>query len=248
MSTAHPHDGHRERLKQRYIKFGADALADHELLELLLFFSRPRIDTNGIAHALINDNEGFKNVFSADVDRLKMTVGVGDSSAILLSLIGDVHKRILENETQVGGSYTTLSQVGEFLCKHYSNEREEKLSVMFLDKNMKLISFATATRGNSHGTVFSHTEIARKALLKGASGVIISHNHPGGDPLPSSSDRNFTHLLEASLYAINIALIEHIIICENSFFPTMMTSSGPGRLSLINGLLGEGFLKKFYGN
>lgn len=248
MSTVHPHIGHRERLKQRYIRFGANALADHELLELLLFFSKPRVDTNGTAHALIKDNGTFENVFSSEIDRLKMTDGIGDSSALLLSLIGDIHKRLEGAPPRVGSSYNTLSSVGDFLINHYKYAHEESLSVMLLDKNMRLIHFMTASKGSSRSTTISHAEIAQKALLKGASGVIIAHNHPGGDPLPSSSDRNFTHLLEAALYAINISLVEHIIISGDNYFPTMMTNSGPGRLSLINGLLGEGFLKKFYGN
>jgi DNA repair protein RadC len=248
MSTSHPHIGHRERLKQRYIKFGANALEDHELLELLLFFSKPRVDTNVVAHDLIRNSGSFEKVFTAKADSLKMTDGIGEHSALLLNLVGDVHRRLTESRPHEGKSYNTLSSVGELLMSHGTDEREEKLTVMLFDQNMKLLHFETVSKGDHHSAAASYTEIAKTALLKGAVGVIIAHNHPSGDPMPSSSDRNFTHLLEAALYAINISLIEHIIVSGNAYFPTMMTSSGPGRLSLINGLLGEGFLRKFYGN
>ena len=246
MPNAHSHDGHRERLRQRYAKFGADALDDHELLELLLFYSRSRVNTNGTAHALINENGSLESVFAAGIDRLKTTDGVGDSSAILLSLVGAIHKRLSESPKPGSKNCGTLSAVGELLLKHYSTAQEEELCVMLLDKSLNLIQLITVSSKNKHGSVASHTEIAQKALLKGAAGVIIAHNHPGGDPLPSSSDRNFTHLLEASLYAINVALIEHIIVCEGSFLPTMMSNFGHGRLSLTNGLFGEEFFRKFY--
>ena len=248
MSNAHSHDGHRERLRQRYLKFGPDSLDDHELLELLLYYSKPRVNTNVTAHALINENGSFESVFAAEADRLKTTCGVGDSSAILLSLVGAIHKRLSESPAPHAKFCGTLSSVGELLLNHYSTALVEELCVMLLDKSMNLMQIFTVSSGNKQSSVASHTEIAQKALLKGAAGVIIAHNHPGGDPLPSSSDRNFTHLLEASLYAINIALIEHIIVCNGSYMPTMMSNSGPGRLSLINGLFGEDFFRKFYSN
>ena len=240
------HNGHRNRLRGKYLNNGPDALSDHELIELLLFYSKPRVNTNDTAHAIINELGSLDEVFSADIDRLKLIDGVGDSSALLLSLVGSIHKRLSKKEGSARRCYD-LNSTCDLLIDHFAKEKTEHLVALFFDADMKFTSMSTISRGISGSSATSPAEIARLALLKRANGVIISHNHPSGSSLPSSSDRNFTHIVEASLFAVDVTLVDHIIISGDNY--TSVGLSGTVKLCTTksNGF-SPGALERFFKN
>lgn len=245
MVTDQLHSGHRERLKTKFIEFGGDALSDHELLELLLFFSIPRSNTNEIAHMLINDSGSFEEVFSSCFDQLKLTEGIGDSSALLLSLTGEICKRLSNQQAKPRKNYPTLSSVGKLLVDKYAHDREESISVLYFDKKMNLISMRKVTQGGCHEAAASRTKIVREAMLKKSAGILLAHNHPDGTPTPSPSDLNFTHVLESSLYAVGIILLEHVLICQDSYTPLLSLRPGEKRVIKSNDFA-EGVLERFF--
>ena len=246
MTTGTPHQGHRSRIVQKYRQFGSDALADHELLEILLFYSIPRVNTNDTAHALINEFGSLEKVFSASIDQLKLVPGIGENSATLISLVNDISKRFNEKRVSPLVHYKKLSLIGSFLLDYFKNLKIEKLFALFFDSSMRLISINCVSEGDAHSSSTSATTIARMAVLKDASAVVVAHNHLNGNVIPSTSDRNFTHVLEASLYALGVPLIEHIIVSNDIFAPSMLVHSGTTRYSLTTDILGKDFFDHFY--
>ena len=240
------HQGHRNRLKEKFIKFGPDVLSDHELIELLLFFSVPRINTNDIAHRLLDRFGSLESLFQASIDQLTTVEGVGPSSALLINLLGALMLRSKKRPTPKRKKYSNLDEIGNLLAEQYKGVQCERFLALYFDASMRLIEISTVAEGSIGEAAVSPSRITREAVIKGASGVIIAHNHPLGAASLSSSDRNLTHIIEASLAAVDIPLIEHIIVGEIGYAPTMTYKASPVRSSLSSKIYGDSFYKEFY--
>ncbi len=240
------HSGHRSRMKEKYLRFGSDVFSDHELLEILLFHSIPRIDTNATAHELIEKLGSLENVMFSDVEMLRTVDGVGESSALLISLIGDIYSRIDKKPLNKKKKYRTLTDVGEFLVSHYSGARKEYFSALYFNSSMELIDVVVLSEGSASEAAVTPSRIAREAILKDASGVIIAHNHLGDSPLISHADRNLTNLVEATLSAVGIPLIEHVVVSQAGYAPSMHLRSGTPASTLGTQAFGDDFFTRFY--
>ncbi|UXS01444.1 RadC family protein [Agrobacterium tumefaciens] len=209
--AAHYH-GHRDRLRTRYRDGGDAALADYELLELLLFRLIPRKDTKPIAKALIARFGTLGGVFGAPPTLLQEVDGVGEAVALDLKLIGSVSQRMLKSEIrnkQVLGSW---SSVIDYCHAAMAYESREQFRILFLDKRNVLI----ADEIQGHGTV-DHTpvyprEVVRRALELSSTALILVHNHPSGDPTPSRADIEMTKTIIDTAKPLGIAVHDHIII------------------------------------
>ena len=240
------HDGHRSRMYEKLISFGPDVFSDHELLEILLFFSIPRANTNDIAHRLIDKFGSLNGVFLAEIDQLIKVEGVGKHSALNISLVSALMSRIKRKTLPAKKKFNDLSEVGEMLMSYYQGAQTERFCALYFDASMRLIEMSVIAEGTIGNVAVTPSRIAREAVLKGASGVIISHNHPLGSASLSVSDRNTTHIVEASLAAVDVPLIEHIVVGEIGYAPTMMYKMGSVRSSLFSHVYGDAFYKKFY--
>ncbi len=208
---AHYH-GHRERLRAKYRDNGDAALADYELLELLLFRLIPRRDTKPIAKALIARFGTFGGVMGAPIALLQEVKGVGEAVALDLKLIASVSQRMLKSEIrnkQVLGSW---SSVIDYCHAAMAHESREQFRILFLDKRNVLI----ADEVQGHGTV-DHTpvyprEVVRRALELSSTAIILVHNHPSGDPTPSRADIDMTKTIIDTAKPLGIAVHDHIII------------------------------------
>lgn len=208
---AHYH-GHRERLRAKYRDNGDGALADYELLELLLFRLIPRRDTKPIAKALIARFGTLSGVLGAPVGLLQEVKGVGEAVALDLKLIASVSQRMLKSEIrnkQVLGSW---SSVIDYCHAAMAHETREQFRILFLDKRNVLI----ADEVQGHGTV-DHTpvyprEVVRRALELSSTAIILVHNHPSGDPTPSRADIEMTKTIIDTAKPLGIAVHDHIII------------------------------------
>ncbi len=208
---AHYH-GHRERLRAKYRENGDVALADYELLELLLFRLIPRRDTKPIAKALIARFGTLGGVLGAPVGLLQEVKGVGEAVALDLKLIASVSQRMLKSEIrnkQVLGSW---SSVIDYCHAAMAHETREQFRILFLDKRNVLI----ADEVQGHGTV-DHTpvyprEVVRRALELSSTAIILVHNHPSGDPTPSRADIEMTKTIIDTAKPLGIAVHDHIII------------------------------------
>lgn len=240
------HSGHRDRLKEKFISFGPEIFSDHELLEMLLFFSIPRVNTNGLAHRLIDRFGSLNSVLTAPVDQLVLVEGVGKSSAILISLVGALMCRARRKPISNRKKFSNLREVGEMLTDYYRYLPQERFCALYFDASMRLIETSVIAEGSVGEISVTPSRIAREAVLKGASGVIVAHNHPLGASSLSSSDRNLTHIIEASLAAVEIPLLEHIVVGEVGYAPTMMYMPGSSGAVRSAKIYGDSFLKSFY--
>ena len=192
------HDGHRQRKKQRFLQHGLDSFADHEVLELLLFYAIPRRDTNETAHRLLEHFGTLKGVLTASVEELQKVEGVGESAAAFLHLLQAVGYRAL----RTAGDDTILNSVdsaGAYFQKLLRGERREVLYQVCLDAKGKVLSHKRLSSGTVSMAPVNVREVVENALYTDASGVLLAHNHPSGIALPSEDDRQITLQIRQAL-------------------------------------------------
>ena len=217
------HDGHRQRKKQRFLQHGLDSFADHEVLELLLFYAIPRRDTNETAHRLLEHFGTLKGVLTASVEELQKVEGVGESAAAFLHLLQAVGYRAL----RTAGDDTILNSVdsaGAYFQKLLRGERREVLYQVCLDAKGKVLSHKRLSSGTVSMAPVNVREVVENALYTDASGVLLAHNHPSGIALPSEDDRQITMQIRQALGTMGIELVDHIIVADNDF--VSMAASG----------------------
>lgn len=204
--------GHRDRLRQRFRDSGDRALADYELLELLLFRLIPRRDTKPIAKALLARFGSLSEVLGAPTHLLTEVKGVGDSVATDLKLVAAIAHRMLRGELkgrQVLGSW---SSVIEYCRAAMAFEAREQFRVLFLDKKNALIADEVQQTGTVDHTPVYPREVVKRALELSATAIILVHNHPSGDPTPSRADIEMTKLIVETARPLGITVHDHIII------------------------------------
>ena len=212
------HEGHRERLRKSYLAAGGDALHDHQLLELLLTYSIPRKDTNPLAHRLLKAYGSLEKVLSADPRELMGQEGVGESTAVLLSLVGTAAGRCLIPKQEKTVSLANPAAAAEYCRGLFFGARYEEIYVISLDAKHNLIHADKVASGTLNETVIYPRLVLECALRHGAASIILSHNHPSGDPKPSGEDIGTTHKVYEALNTVGIALFDHIIVGRSSVF------------------------------
>jgi DNA repair protein RadC len=208
---AHYH-GHRERLRTRYREQGDTALADYEILELLLFRLIPRRDTKPIAKALIDRFGNLAGVFGAPVGLLQEVKGVGEAVALDLKLVATAGHRILKSELRGKQVLSSWSSVIDYCHAAMAYESREQFRILFLDKRNALIADEVQGRGTVDHTPVYPREVVRRALELSATAIILVHNHPSGDPTPSRADIDMTKTIIDTAKPLGIAVHDHIII------------------------------------
>lgn len=209
--VAHYH-GHRERLRAKYRDIGDVALADYELLELLLFRLIPRRDTKPIAKALITRFGTLGGVLGAPPALLQEVSGVGEAVALDLKLVASVSQRMLKSEIrnkQVLGSW---SSVIDYCHAAMAYETREQFRILFLDKRNVLIADEVQGYGTVDHTPVYPRELVRRALELSSTAIILVHNHPSGDPTPSKADIDMTKTIIDTAKPLGIVVHDHIII------------------------------------
>ncbi len=210
------HDGHRSRKKEQYLRMGLDSFADHEALELLLFYAIPRRDTNPIAHALLNKFGSLDGVLNAGVEELQQVEGVGESAALLLTLLPSIMRRAMRRSAKEK-ILNSVEGCGKFFLNLLANERREMLYQVCLDAKGKLIACKKLSEGDADSAAFSVRQVVENALLSDASTVVLAHNHTSGVALPSESDQIVTRRVKIALRAVDIDLMDHIIVSDGDF-------------------------------
>lgn len=213
------HDHHRQRMKEKFQLLGGDALHKHELLEMLLFFSKPQGDTNPCAHELIERFGSLKGIFEASFDDLKQVNGVGDHTATLIKLIPELYKAYEQELCQDIKSYRKLSSIVQFLHPYFSFCQDERVFLLMLNNRMELIDCVLISKGTVNSCEIMLRLISEKIHAKKAVYVILAHNHPNGLALPSENDVEITSTVFHHLYEINVILLEHLIFDDNRFYP-----------------------------
>ncbi|SOE08369.1 DNA repair protein RadC [Hoeflea halophila] len=204
--------GHRDRLRQRFREGGDRALADYELLELLLFRLIPRRDTKPIAKALLARFGSLSEVLGAPAKLLTEVKGVGDSVATDLKLVASIAHRMLKGELSGRQVLASWSSVIEYCRAAMAFEPREQFRVLFLDKKNALIADEVQQTGTVDHTPVYPREVVKRALELSATAIILVHNHPSGDPTPSRADIEMTKLIIDTARPLGITVHDHIII------------------------------------
>lgn len=210
--TKPQHAGHRDRLRARFREAGPDALADYEMLELLLFRSLPRRDTKPIAKDLLATFGSLAGVFGASEKRLTEIDGIGQSVASELKVFQALATRLGKHELQQKPLLTSWNAVLDYCRTAMAYEEREQFRVLFLDKKNNLIADEVQQQGTVDHTPVYPREVVKRALELSATALILVHNHPSGDPAPSQADIEMTAKIAEILTPLNILLHDHIII------------------------------------
>ena len=208
------HIGHRARLRDRFIKSGADALADYEMLELLLFQAIPRRDTKPLAKALINRFGSFSSVIRADANALREVKGVGDSVIVILKSVAAAAGRLAQEEVLQQPVLGSWNRLVDYLRVKMAHEKNEQFRILFLDTKNALIKDEVQQTGTVNHTPVYPREVIGRALQLGASAIIMVHNHPSGDPTPSDADVEMTREVQDAGKMLGVTLHDHVIIAR----------------------------------
>ncbi len=208
------HLGHRQRLRERFLKGGEDALADYEILEMILFAVNARKDMKPLAKSLLKKFETVTNVLNASEAELLSVEGMERSAVATLKLVQVVGQRqyreIIKNQRVT--EISTWRHVLSYCEISMAHLKREQVRLFFLDKKYKLIGEEVQMLGTvDHAPVYVR-EIVNKAVNVGATGLILVHNHPTGDPTPSSSDIEATRQIKDTAERMGVTLYDHIIV------------------------------------
>ncbi len=211
------HDGHRKRVKELFVDNGLDSFSDVNVLEFLLFFSVPRKDTNEIAHRLLAHYGSLHEVFNASFYELMEIEGVNYSSAVLITFISHLNRRIEISKTSSIEKINNAEDAGKYFMARFKNQQHESMRMLCLDAKRNII----CCREIAEGSVCSANVNIRKAVETAVScramAVIISHNHPGGTLHPSAEDNSLTCKLYKALNYVGIKLEDHIIVSDDTY-------------------------------
>jgi DNA repair protein RadC len=207
--------GHRERLRERFLRGGGEALADYEMLELVLFRAIPRRDVKPLAKILLQRFGSFSEVVTAAPTRLKEIKDVGDSVVAELKIVEAAALRLSREKLEKRQTLGAIKQVLDYCRSAMAYRETEEFRVLFLDKKQGLIADEVQGRGTVDHTPVYPRELVRRALELNASGVILVHNHPSGDPAPSEADIVMTQNIVAVAKPLGVSVHDHIIIGRN---------------------------------
>lgn len=206
------HSGHRKRVKENVIKNGFSQLEEHKLLELMLFYSIPREDTNELAHKLINHFGSFEDVFKANVEQLKRVDGVGDNTAVMIAAMGETFYRISKAKPIKKKVYKNTEDLKELAVSLLRGENNEKVYIICFDAKKKLKRYTIISEGDEISSEINMKEVIKNLVDSDSSIAVLAHNHPFSSAEPSAYDVDATRMLCVTLRKIGYALADHIIV------------------------------------
>lgn len=209
------HDGHRKRLKQRFLQEGLESFEPHNILELLLFYAIPRQDTNVIAHELIKEFKTLSGVFNAPYEELIKIKGLSENGATLIKIIPQLLSAYTV-EMKKNQPMNNVKTICDYFHGYYIGVKTEQLRVCCLDDNLNVISCSVIQDGGVNTVPINVRKIVETAYRSNSSLIILAHNHPNGVPVPSDADVKVTRQLNNILKSVGINLLDHIIVGPNN--------------------------------
>ncbi|MFN3722687.1 MAG: RadC family protein [Paracoccaceae bacterium] len=203
---------HRKRLRDRFMAGGAASMPDYELLELLLFRAIPRQDVKPLARLLIDTFGDLNRVITAPVARLQSVKGVGEAVVCELKLFEAVSQRMMRARVMHKPVLTSWDALLDYCHTTMAHRDTEQFRILFLDRKNTLIADEEQAKGTVDHVPVYPREVVKRALELNASALILVHNHPSGDPTPSSADITMTHQIQEACQTLGITLHDHLII------------------------------------
>ena len=203
--------GHRQRLRERFCRAGLTGLQDYEAIELLLSYAIPRRDVKPLAKELLRDFGSIEGLMDAPMHNLLDEHGMGMNSALLIRLIRELCSKYLEQRVRNADVINSFERAEEFVRMKLGGCQNETLMTIFLNSHNRLISYELTPGTVNHAAVYVR-ELAKRAVLGNATGVILAHNHPSGVCLPSQEDMKLTESIRQALATFGITLFCHLIV------------------------------------
>lgn len=223
------HQNHRERVMEKFRRFGLDVFSDHEVLELLLFFAIPRVDTNPTAHRLLERFGSLHAVLEAPVEQLCEVQGIGPRSADLLKLSFALCARYQQDVAKIerhSDKLNSYEKIGEYFMPQFAGEQDEVLLAAYLDGTGRVIKCEEIARGGHAHVPVDAYKIASGALICHAAGVAVAHNHPNGTATPSEADMLATRRLEQTLSGLGLQLVDHCVVARGKYISICRLRAG----------------------
>jgi len=218
------HKGHRQRLKDRFLKEGLDNFEELYVLELLLYYCIAQKDTNPIAHSLLDHFGSLTAVFEATPEELQKVPGIGPNVATFLTLIPQVGRYYQIKRADPGDILLTIDQCGNYLVPYFYGRDHETVFLLCLDAKCKVLGCKLVGVGSVNSANIPIRRVVEIALNTNATTVVLAHNHPSGLALPSADDVQTTLRLARAMDAVEITLADHIVVADNDF--VSMAQSG----------------------
>jgi DNA repair protein RadC len=214
-----PHyHGHRQRLRSRFLKGGAAALQDYELLELLLTFAIPYSDVKPLAKRLLEHFGSFTGVLDASPQALMEFMGLKEYSAVLIHLVKACIESYLKEEALTRGQIPSLAALVDYCRTSMGGLKDEQFRVIFLNSQNEIIAEEVVQEGTVNQTVVYPRKVLEMALKHKATGLILVHNHPSGNLTPSAADRELTRALVQASRTLNLTVHDHLIVSRHGYF------------------------------
>ncbi|MCG6884923.1 MAG: DNA repair protein RadC [Silicimonas sp.] len=209
---------HRKRLRERFLAGGTTAVADYELLELVLFRAIPRQDVKPLAHALLSEFHDFSGVLSAPSERLSQVSGVGEAVITEIRVVEAAAHRLAQTRVLDRPAISGWAALVNYCRAAMSHRETEQFRILFLDRKNVLIADEPQARGTVDHVPVYPREVVKRALELNASALILVHNHPSGDPTPSEADIAVTRQVDDAARTLSITLHDHLIIGASDEF------------------------------
>lgn len=212
------HKNHRQRVKERFLAHGLDTFSEHQILEMALFFALPHVDTNEMAHNLINKAGSFTRVFDLPKEELETVSGIKDNASTFLKFLVAFTK-YYTNQVSIESAKKgmTYDEIGKFLINFYINEKQEMVIACFFDEKTNLIEKKIIGVGDFNSVSVNLRNLVDLALKNGARQVVLAHNHPTFSPVPSSEDISTSRNIERVLENVGVKLVESFIITNDRY-------------------------------
>ena len=211
------HDGHRERLRQRFQTEGLDNFTDVQVLELLLFYCIPRRDTNELAHRLLDRFGSLDRVLDAKMEDLERIDGIGHNAAVFLSLIPSVGRYYAVTRAKKCTILKDTTECGNYMLHRFDNRVNEAVYLLCLDAKRKVLCCQMVGEGSVNSAGVPIRRVVEMALAANATMVVLAHNHPSGLAMPSYEDIVTTKRIAAALDVVEIVLADHIVVADDDF-------------------------------
>lgn len=218
------HEGHRQRLKNRFLREGLDNFDELYVLELLLYYCIPRRDTNPIAHTLLGTFGSLTGVFEATVEELEKVPGISHNAATFLNLIHQTGRFYQVKRAEIGDILCTVSQCAAYLVPRFYGREHETVFLLCLDAKCKVLVCKMVGEGSVNSANIPIRRLVEIALNTNATTVILAHNHPSGVAIPSDEDIQTTMRVAKAMESVEITLADHIVVADGDY--VSMVQSG----------------------
>lgn len=220
------HNEHRERVRADFLAHGFDDQTPlHKVIEMLLFYSIPRKDTNETAHALAERFGSLEALLEASPEDLKQINGIGDNTVAFFKLLIYITKTYRSNKALKKIKINCFDEICDFISSKFLGCTKETFTVTSFNSRGDMLCFDVIKEGDISSVGVSAREILELALKRNAAAVIIAHNHPGGNAVPSRSDVELTREIFNALSHINVMLVDHIIVADDNDYVSLRYSA-----------------------